>query len=222
VSARVGSALAGRVLDVYEGHILGFGTADGRRVVVGRWLRAPWPRFADVMTEDASGHRTLVAPTRSTADEVAATYAFDEVVLAPVRVRCDAAARRWRVTAGPLDADVTLGGPTALGRLLAAVPRPLARSCAFATAVDPVARVLVPGVRTRGSAGAERREWYGATGQWGVVAVRATWDDVPCGGLLATVEPVRFGFSSLPGRPSVTAVRTTFARPGERAGAGRA
>jgi hypothetical protein len=200
------------VLDRYEGHILGFATADGRRVVIGRWLRSHRPPFADVMTEDAGGRRTLLAPTRAIADEVGATYAFDEVVITPVRITADAAARRWCVTAEPLIAEVTIGGPTAVGRLLGALPRSVARSRAFATAADPVARVLVPGVRTRGSAGGGRREWYGAVGQHRVVAVRASWDGVPCGDLLPTVPPVRFGFSSVPHRPTVTAVRTTIAR----------
>ena len=36
-------------------------------------------------------------------------------------------------------------------------------SASFCAAVDPVARVVMRGVRTRGSAGHGRREWYGAT-----------------------------------------------------------
>lgn len=200
--------------DRYDGHILGFATADGRRVVVGRWLRSPWPPFADVMTQDADGRRTLIAPSRGIADEIAATYQFDEVVVAPVQVRCDRAARTWDVSAGALDAVVTLGGPTALGRALAAVPRSVTRSRAFATFADPVVRVVLPGVRTRGTAGADRREWYGAVGQHRVADVRATWHSVPCGALLPTVPAVQFGFSSVPDRPTVTAVRTTIVRVG--------
>ena len=198
------------MLDRYDGHILGFATADGRRVVVGRWLRSPWPPFADVMTQDADGHRTLVAPTRAVADEVAATYRFDDVVLSRVRVTTDAAARTWHVQAGPLDATVTIGDRTPLGRALAWVPRPLATSRIFATLADPVARVLLPGVRTRGSAGGGRREWYSATDQHRVVAAAATWDGVGGGVLLPDVPAVAFGFSSVPGRPTVTTVRTTI------------
>ena len=96
-------------VDRYDGHILGLATADGRRVVVGRWLRSPWGRFADVMTQDARGHRTLLAPSRAVGDEVAATYVFDDVVVTPVRVLCEPALRRWHVVAGPLTADLTLG-----------------------------------------------------------------------------------------------------------------
>lgn len=200
------------MLDRYDGHILGFATTDGRRIVVGRWLRSPWPPFADVMTEDADGLRTLLAPSRAIADEIAQTYEFDAVVVTPVQVRCDPSARRWRVTAGPFDAAVVVGGRTALGRVLGALPRPVAQSRSFAAMVDPLARVLVPGVRTRGSAGSGRREWYGAVGQHRVVEVSATWDAEPCGALLSTVPAVRFGFSSVPHHPTVTAVRTTIAR----------
>ena len=48
----------------FSGTITGLGTASGRRVVVGHWLTSPFGTFADVMTEDASGHRTLLAPTQ--------------------------------------------------------------------------------------------------------------------------------------------------------------
>ncbi|WP_034621830.1 hypothetical protein [Cellulomonas sp. URHE0023] len=202
------------MIERYDGHILGLATSDGRRVVVGRWLRSPWPPFADVMSEDAAGWRTLLAPTPAVAEEISQTYVFDEVVITPVRLTCDPAAREWRVEAGPFDAVVTLGGRTALGAMLTALPRTIARSRAFATAADPVARAVFPDVRTRGTAGGGRREWYGALGQHRVVAVRATWDSVPCGELTATVPPVRFGFSSVPGRPTVTAVRTTISGGG--------
>ncbi|MBX9243699.1 hypothetical protein ICW40_02630 [Actinotalea ferrariae] len=201
------------MLDRYEGHILGFATGDGRRVVVGRWLRSPWGRFADVMTEDASGRRTLLAPSQQVADEVAATYVFDDVVVTPVRVSCDVAERRWRVSAGPLTAEVTVAGRTGVGLLLSLVPRTIARSHRFAGLVSPVASLVLPGVRTVGSAGGGRREWYGATGQHRVEAVTGSWDGAPLGDLLPTVPPVRFGFSSVPGGPAVTALRTTIARP---------
>jgi len=201
----------GPVLDRYDGHILGLATSDGRRVVVGRWLRSPFPPFADVMTEDAEGWRTLIAPARAVADEVAATYVFDEVLIHPVRVTCDPSTRTWHVDAGPMQLDVAIGGPTPLGRLLAALPRPLTSSRAFASLADPVARVVLPGVRTRGSAGGGRREWYGAHGQHRVVDAHVTWQGRPCGDLLDEVLPLHVGFSSVPGRPSVTAVRTTIA-----------
>lgn len=199
------------MIDRYEGHILGLGTSGGRRLVVGRWLRSPFPRFADVMTQDRAGRRTLLAPTRAVADEVGATYLFDDVVVVPVRVTCDEAARTWTITAGPLAAVVTIGGRTALGRLLRAIPRSVSGSRAFAAAADPVARLVLPGVRTRGTAGGGRREWYGAYDQHRVVDARVTWDGVDCGAL-ADVEPVDFGFSSVPRAPTVTGVRTTIRR----------
>jgi hypothetical protein len=201
----------GGVIDRYEGHILGLGTSDGRRVVVGRWLRSPWPPFVDVMTQDAAGRRTLLAPTRAIADEVGATYRFDDVLVVPTRMTPDEAARTWTVTAGPLVATMTIGERTPVGRLLRAVPRAVSGSTAFATAVDPVARVVLPGVRTRGSAGQGRREWYGAHDQHRVVDARVTWDGVDCGSLV-DIEPVDFGFSSVPRRPAVTGVRTTIRR----------
>jgi len=144
---------------------------------------------------------------------VSATYAFDAVHLVDVRVTADRAARIWRVTAGPLVAALSIGPRTAVGRLLATVPGPLASAEWFAAAVDPVARFALPGVRTRGSAGGGRVETYAASDQHAVVAVDASWAGVPCGALTPVEPPVAFGFSSVPPRPSVTRVSTTIRRP---------
>ncbi|WP_231496045.1 hypothetical protein [Cellulomonas sp. HZM] len=205
-------ARAARV-DVYEGAIAGAGTASGRRLVVGRWLRSRFGAFADVMVEDVTGRRTLFAPRPDVADEVAATYRFDDVLVVPVTVVTDERTRSWRVHAGPLRARLVVGGPTAVGRALAAVPRPIARSRWFVAAADPVARALLPGVRTRGSAGGGRTEWYAATGQRAVVDAEVSWDDEPCGALRPVLPATRFGFSSTPPRPCVTSVRTYLRVP---------
>ena len=92
------------------------------------------------------------------------------------------------------------------------VPRRLATSTPWATVIDPIARVALRGVRTRGTAGNERREWYGATDLHSLTALRGTYDGVDLGDLAPIDPPVRFGFASVPPRPSVTAVVTTIER----------
>jgi hypothetical protein len=72
-----------------------------------------------------------------------------------------------------------------------------------------VARVLLRGVRTRGTAGADRREWYGATDAHRVDTATGGFDGVDLGGLADVDPPCRFGFSSTPRRPTVTTVVTT-------------
>ena len=85
-----------------------------------------------------------------------------------------------------------------------------AQSPAFATLADPVARVAMRGVRTRGMARAGRREFYGATDLRAVTGLTGALDGIPLGDL-APVDPAcRFGFSSTPRRPSVTDVVTTI------------
>jgi hypothetical protein len=210
----------------FDGSILGVGTTSGTRVVVGRWARSPFGAFADVMVEDAAGCRLLVAP-QHVAGFVATTYGFDDVLEVPVDVRRevvpDGGSRTGRplpgdrgtvatavtVAAGPLRLCAVVGPRTALGRLLRTVPRPLATSRSFALITDPLARLLLDGVRTRGSAGGGRRETYGATDVHAVVAVRASWDGVDLGALADVDPPVRFGFGSTPRRPSLTRVMTT-------------
>ena len=187
----------------FRGHIAGVGTTSGVRLVVGRWDESPYGSFADVMIETADGHRVLLAPTQQVADFVATTYTFDEVRIEPIAVN------GWDVGSPSLSLSLAVGGRTGLGRLLRLVPGRLAESPAWCTVTDPVARVVLRGVRTRGTAGSGRREWYGATDVHAVVAMTGSFDGADLG-RLAPVEPApRFGFSSTPKRPSVTAVVTT-------------
>ncbi|PFG44483.1 hypothetical protein ATJ88_3208 [Isoptericola jiangsuensis] len=190
----------------FEGGILGVGTTSGTRLVVGCWVRSPFGGFADVMVEDAAGRRRLLAPAH-VAGFVASTYGFDDVVETDVQaVVADGAVR---VEAGPLRLVAGLGGRTPLGRVLRLVPRRLAASSSFTLLTDPVAGLLLDGVRTRGSAGGGRRETYGAWDVHAVDAVRASWDGADLGALADVDPPVKFGFGSTPRRPSWTAVTTT-------------
>lgn len=195
---------------VFDGHIAGTGTQEGTRIVVGRWLASPVGPFADVMVERADGTRLLLAPRDDVAELVAATYDFDAVHVVPVVLAADEVRRRWRLRAGPLTADLTIGPRTAVGHLLTLVPRSRAAAPFVASAVDPVARLLLDGVRTRGTAGRGRREWYTATDQHAVTAVRALWGSEDLGALAPVDPPVRFGFSSVPSAPTVTRVLTTI------------
>src|SRR5918998_2238734 len=191
----------------FDGEIAGFGTATGHRVVVGRWTGSPFGPFADVMHEAPDGTRTLLAPSDEIAGYVAATYRFDRVVVVPVAA--ERSPDRLRLAAGDLRADLSLGPRTPLGWALRAVPSSIARSRRWCGLVDPVARRVLAGVRTRGTAGNGRREWYGATDQRGIVAVRAALGDRDLGPVADVWPPVRFGFGSAPRRPSLVAVTTT-------------
>lgn len=193
----------------FVGAIAGVGTASGLRFVVGRWSASPFGAFADVMVEDAVGHRTLLAPTREVAELVCETYTFDEVRVGPVEVRD--ADGGWAVRAGDqLEARIAVGSRPPLGWLVRAVPRRLAVSPGWAAMVDPVARLVMPGVRTRGTARPGRRESYGATDLARITAVDGRWRGRAFGELRAVDPPCRFGFSSTPRTPSITSVVTTI------------
>jgi len=191
----------------FRGAIVGVGSESGVRIVVGRWRESPLGSFADVMVETAEGERVLLAPSQGVADFVSSTYSFDAVRIEDVRV--SDLDDGWSVRSASLTLDVTFGGRTVLGRLLRLVPRRVAESPAWCTVTDPVARVVMRGVRTRGSAGNGRREWYGATDHRGVVAVSGSFDDTDLGALRPVLPSPRFGFSSTPAPPSITQVVTT-------------
>ncbi|MGW7056016.1 hypothetical protein [Streptomyces sp. NPDC054887] len=190
----------------FDGWIAGVGTSSGTRVVLGHWPRSPFGPFSDVMIERPDGERLLLAPDHQVAAFVADTYGFDTVRVVPVEVRMTGAS--WAVEAGPLHLRFTVGSRGPLGLLLRAVPRPLAARPFWAALVDFPARLL-PGVRTRGSAGDGRREWYGAQDLLPVTTADASFEGVGLGPLAPVDPPVRFGFGSAPRRPSLVRVTTT-------------
>jgi hypothetical protein len=122
-------------------------------------------------------------------------------------------ARGLELDAGPLVASVDVGAISLLGRALRIVPKPVARDWRWLTVIDPVARLLVPGAGTAGTAGNGRREYYGVTGAHTVTAVSGTWAGEPLGRLAPLDPPVRFGFASLPKEPQVVDVETTIREP---------
>lgn len=194
----------------FRGEIVGVGSASGVRIVVGRWRSSPLGSFADVMVETADGERVLLAPTHEVSQFVAATYSFDTVRIEDVRVE-ETPGGRWSVTSPSLVLEVALGARTPLGWLLRLVPRRVAESPAWCTVTDPVARVALRGVRTRGSAGAGRQEWYGVTDHRAVTRLSGSFDGVALGELRPVLPSPRFGFSSTPATPSITRVVTTVA-----------
>ena len=196
----------------FDGAIAGVGTASGVRLVAGLWPRSPYGNLVDVMVERADGHRILIAPTTEAADFIASTYRFDEIRAEPTALRI--AGRRWTITSPSLELHLDLGPRTALGQLLVLVPPPLARARWWARALDPVARRLLRGVHTVGTAGGGRREYYAALDQHRIVAARAVLDGATLGALSDVEPPVRFGFGSTPARPSLVRVTTTVVTPG--------
>ena len=93
------------------------------------------------------------------------------------------------------------------------MPGAVAESPAWCAVTDPVARVVLRGVRTRGTAGGDRREWYGATDHRQITEMTGSFDGADLGALAPVTPAPRFGFSSTPPRPSVTTVVTTVETP---------
>jgi hypothetical protein len=192
---------------IFDGHIAGIGTASGLRAVVGIWQDSPFGSFSDVMVQQPSGHRVLLAPRPEVAEFIAATYTFDEVRL--VDVSAVLAARELTVDAGPLAIQAVTGARTFLGSALRAVPRRLAVHPRWLSAVNPLAALAAPGARTYGTAGSGRAEFYGVSDLHHVTSAVVSWEGADAGTLAPILPAVTFGFSSVPPRPTVARVRTT-------------
>ena len=176
--------------------------------MVGWWRRTPWGAFSDVMVEDPTGHRVLLAPDAPVAQLLDQTYTFDEVVTGPVQVVDQG--RVVRVHGPDLDLGFTVGGRTVLGGLLELMPPWLAASPRWLAMIDPAARMILKGVRTKGSAGGGRTEFYGAYGLHRIDCVFGTWRGTDLGTLAPVQPPVGFGFGSTPRQPVVTSLVTTI------------
>ena len=196
----------------FDGEIAGVGTTAGPRIVVGRWFSSPLGPFADVMIESTDGFRVLLAPTREVAQFVGGTYRFDELLIGPVSVEQGADSRA--VTAPGLSLELRTGPRAGLGRLLRLQPRFLVGSPTWASLLDPIAKRTMPGVRTRGSAGGGRREFYGACDLVPVIELAGRWRGIDLGELAPVDPPVTFGFGSVPRRPSLTRLVTTVVEQG--------
>jgi len=159
------------------------------------------------MLEEPDGHRVLLAPSDRVAEFVSSTYRFDEVVVGPVQVVAGGGSRF--VTGPGLSMSLRIGRRTALGVLLRLQPKPFVGAPRWARLLDPIARAALPGVRTRGSAGGGREEFYGASDLHRLVSVEGRWRDQKLGELRPVEPPVRFGFGSAPSRPSLTRITTT-------------
>ena len=193
----------------FRGEIAGLGSTSGVRVVVGRWRDSPYGAFADVMLAERDGTRRLLAPSAEVAEFVASTYRFDDVAVVPVTVR--AAGSTVHVRAGDLALSYDVGRRTPLGRALRLVPHRVATAPAWARLTDPVSRLVLRGVRTRGSAGNGRHETYGATDHHRIDAMTGTWRGRDLGALARVWPEPGFGFGSTPPTPSVTTLVTTVA-----------
>jgi hypothetical protein len=193
----------------FDGWIGGLGTAAGLRLVVGHWPGSPLGAFTDVMLERADGHRVLLAPSQEVADFVSSTYTFDEVRLVPVEMHVEGTTAELR--AGDLTATIRLGHRTPLGYLLRAVPTRLATSPRWIATIDAVARRVLPGVRTVGSAGHDRIEYYGARDLHRIVDASVHLKGEHQGRMTEVDPPVRFGFGSTPTTPSWVRITTLVA-----------
>lgn len=198
------------VLLQFDGWIAGLGTASGTRLVLGHWPESPFGPVTDVMIEYPDGHRLLLAETGELARFVEQTYTFDEVRVTPFTVERGPAA--WTVTAGPLTLRFGTGGRGMLGRLLRAVPPALSRQLWWVRLIDLPARLL-RGVRTHGSAGNGRHEWYAVRDLHRITTATATLDGADPGPLAEVHPPVRFGFGSAPRSPSLVRITTTVGMP---------
>ena len=164
VRGSLGAVEAG---DRFVGEIAGAGTTSGTRLVVGHWPTSPFGPIADAMVEHADGRRVLIAPTPG----------GRRLHRRRVRVRRRRRHRRRRPanrggcasTAGRWTSSWRSVGATPSAGCCARCPGPIATSPTWATIVDPVARTVLRGVRTRGTTpGGD--EFYGATDRHRIVA----------------------------------------------------
>jgi hypothetical protein len=192
---------------IFDGHIAGIGTGSGLRAVVGIWQESPFGAFSDVMVQEPSGHRLLLAPTAEVASFISSTYRFDEVRILDVSAALDQ--QDLSVDAGSLVIRAGVGARPLLGHALRAVPRCPSVHPRWLRVISPVAYLFSGGSRTAGTAGNGRREYYGVSDLHTLASAVVLWNGADAGALAPITPAVTFGFSSVPPRPGIARVRTT-------------
>ena len=175
--------------------------------MVGTWSTSPLGRLDDLMWARPDGRRLLLASTEEAAGYVSGVYAFDEVVVSPLRV--DLRGRSLHLRAPGLGLELHLTGGRAL-----AVPWP--RPAWFTRWVEgPVARRLL-GVNTYGVSPSGVREWYRAVSIRRIVDGWASLDGRDLGRVGPIDPPAGFGFSEPPRFPTMVGVHPLleWPRPG--------
>jgi hypothetical protein len=191
----------------FYGNIVGVGSSEGVRAVLGLWDQGPFGTFADAMVETKGGHRILLAPSAAVAKFVSAVYYFDEIRLEDIRWQRSPHSIQFR--SNSLNLSLALGPRTPLGYLLRTQPSILLGTRTWAK----ISNLFAPlcGVRTYGRAQLGSTEWYAARDQYTVNRVSGTWQGTDWGDLAPVYPPVKFGFSSTPKRPGITQVISTIA-----------
>lgn len=193
---------------LFTGHIAGTGSASGLRIVIGVWNQSPFGAFTDVMLQTAGDERVLLAPDNDVAEFVSSTYRFDRVEVG--EVSADLETDALTVTTDGFHARIAIGGPARVDRLLRLVPGRLATAPRWLRVIDPVAARVVPGVRTHGTTGNGRVEYYGVRRSRSITAIDGHFRGVPLGAMAPLRPPVSFGFSSAPSSPQIVSVTTTI------------
>ena len=196
----------------FDGHIMGASFESGDRFVAGRWFRSPFGAFADVMWCRPNGRRVLLAPDARVLEFVGRHYAFDELLLEPVRVERTASGSVL-VTSSRLRLELRPRAPGVTSWLLAMRPRRARTSRTWIGLEDRLLRPIVrplfraTDVRTTGVTAAGAREWY-AIHDHRAADATASIDGVALG-RPAPCPPAGFGFSEFPSTPAIVRV-TSF------------
>lgn len=190
-----------------EGVIGSAAFASGDRFVVGHWSRSPLGPMTDVMWAGPDGKRVLLAPRREVADFVSAIYTFEEVRVVPMAADFDG--RRLDLRADSLQLTMRAGPGWRLP--LASLRPPWVTRWVETRVAGPLL-----GVRTYGVSPTGVRQWYRAHEYRRVVEAQGRLDGADLGPLRPFDEPVRFGFSGPPRRPSMVMLRSTLVDPSGR------
>ena len=190
---------------LFRGHIARTGSASGLRIVIGVWNQSPFGAFTDVMLQTAGDERVLLAPDDAVAEFASSTYRVEVGDVSP-----DLDTDVLTVTTDGFHARIAIGGPARVDRLLRLVPRRLATAPRWLRVIDPIAARVVPGVRTYGTAGNGRIEYYGVRRSRSITAIDGHFRGVPFGVVAPLRPPVSFGFSSAPSSPQIVSVTTTI------------
>jgi hypothetical protein len=178
-------------MDFFEGRISASAFSSGERLVIGDWHHSPLGKFTNIMWARPDGKRILISPSTKCADYVSKIYSFEEVIVTPLKIKRD----KKKIEIKTEDLLIYLEWSWSLHI-------PIKRPRWFISSVEYFFANLLFGTKTYGKTNDNRKEWYMIKSISWIKNASFRYRNESFGKLTKLSEPIGFGFSDPPTRPS--------------------
>jgi hypothetical protein len=178
-------------MDIFEGRISASAFSSGERIVVGDWKNSPLGEFTNIMWARPDGRRILISPSSKYANYVSKIYSFEEVIITPLKVKRNK--NKIEIESENLLICLEWGRSFHI---------PFNRPRWFISTIEYFFANLFFGTKTYGKTNDNRKEWYMVKSISWIKKASAEYKQESFGDFSKLSDPIGFGFSDPPNKPS--------------------